>query len=75
LGLKNFARFSATPAEISLAAAMAAFPAGRITLLDLGHAAPTERTHFFGLCRSAASKWAAAMACAPRALTPPHGSL
>jgi hypothetical protein len=55
LGLKNFARLSATPAEISLAAAMAAFPVGRITLLDLGNAAPIERTHFFGLCRSAAS--------------------
>jgi hypothetical protein len=55
LGLKNFARFSATPAEIAFAAAMAAFPVDRITLLDLGHAAPIERTHFFGLCRSAAS--------------------
>jgi hypothetical protein len=73
--LKNFARFSATPAEIAFAAAMSAFPVGGITLLDLGNAAPIERTHFFGLCRSAASKWATAMACAPRALTPPHGSL
>jgi hypothetical protein len=55
LGLKNFARFPATLAAIAFAAAMAAFPVGRITLLDLGHAAPTERTHFFGPCRSVAS--------------------
>jgi hypothetical protein len=55
LGLRNSAKFSATPAEIAFAAAMAAFLVDRITLLDLGNAAPMERTHFFGLCRSAAS--------------------
>jgi hypothetical protein len=74
LGLKNFARFPATPAEIAFAAAMAAFPVGRITVPDLGRAAPIERAFFRPLPKRCIVM-AAAMACAPRALTPPHGSL